>query len=104
MISQLGRDNKHPFAYHQETNRNGHFLEDFAVENDLVCLNTKFQKLKLWTYTYANGMEAQLDYMFVKKKLINSIVNSEAYNTFEGVTSTIGLCRQNIISVYMPIK
>ena len=89
MNAQLGKDNNHPYAYHRETNRNGQSLSDFITENELISLNTKFQKKpsKLWTHTYAHGMKAQLDYMFVNKKWINSIVNSEAYNTFEGVIS-----------------
>ncbi|XP_071942763.1 craniofacial development protein 2-like [Antedon mediterranea] len=88
MNVQLGKEN-HLFTYHYETNRNGQYLQDFADENDLISLNTNFQKKpsKLWTHTYPHGMKAQLDYMLVNKKWINSIVNSEAYNTFEGVSS-----------------
>ena len=29
--AQLDKDNNHLFVYHQENNRNGHFLKDFAL-------------------------------------------------------------------------
>ena len=42
---------------------------------------------KLWTYTYANNSKAQLDYILINKKLINSVLSCEAYSSFEGVSS-----------------
>ena len=52
-------------------------------------MSTNFQKnkSKLWTHTYANGCKAQLDYMLINQKWRNSAMNTEAYNTFEGVSS-----------------
>ena len=38
--------------------------------NRLICLNTKFQKIKgkLWTYTYTNNAKVQIDYILMNKK------------------------------------
>ena len=66
------------------SNRNGEHLTDFMLENRLTCLNTKFQKRKrkLWTYTYANNIKAQIDYVFINKKWNNSTLNNKAYFFF----------------------
>ena len=62
--AQIGNE----FLFHSHTNRNGQYLLDFATENELICLNTKFQKKqsKLWTHTYPTG--AQLDFILINKK------------------------------------
>ena len=59
------------------------------IENRLTCLNTNFQKRegKLWTYTYANKSKAQIDYVLINGKWKNSVMNCEAYSSFEGVSS-----------------
>ena len=59
------------------------------VENRLTCLNTNYKKRegKLWTYTYENNSKAQIDYVFINKKWKNSVMNCEAYSSFEGVSS-----------------
>ena len=77
------------FPIHNTSNMNGQYLIDFMIENRLTCLNTNFQKRegKLWTYTYANNNEAQIDYVFINKKWKNSAMNCEAYSSFEGVSS-----------------
>ena len=89
MNSKISQSLEHKFAYHHETYRNGQYLMNVITENGLVCLNTKFQKKqsKLWTHSYPNGAKVQLDYMFVNRKWINSVLHSEAYSTFEGVSS-----------------
>jgi exonuclease III len=89
MNVKLGQNKDHKFAYHQSTNRNGQHFQNLITENGLFCLNTHFQKKcgKLWTHTYPNGVKAQLDYMLVNRKWINSVINCEAYSTFEGVSS-----------------
>ena len=71
------------------SNRNGKHLTDFMLENRLIYLNIKFQKRKgkLWTYTYTINIKAQIDYILINKKWNNSALNSEAYSSFEGVTS-----------------
>ena len=79
--AQLG----HHFGYHQNSNRNGALLESIMTQFHLVAANTKYQKRigKLWTITYGNGTKGQIDYILVNRKWLNSIVNCEAYNTFE---------------------
>ena len=64
-------------------------MEQFLIENSLHYLNTYFQKKKgkLWTHTHPNGFKAQLDFIIVNTKWINSARNCELYNTFEGVFS-----------------
>ena len=59
------------------------------TENRLTCLNTNFQKRdgKLLTYTYPNNTKAQIDYVFINKKWYNSVLNCEAYSSFEGVSN-----------------
>ena len=89
MNAQLGKKVNYKFSLHNSTNRNGEYLMDFTLENGLTCLNTKFQKRKgkLWTYIYPNNAKAQIDYILINKKLINSALNYEAYPFFEGVSS-----------------
>ena len=41
----------------------------------------------LWTYTYLNSTKAQVDYILMNKKWINSTLNCGAYSSFEGVSS-----------------
>ena len=36
---------------------------------------------------YPNGVKAQLDFILINKKWVNSAHNCEAYNSFEGVSS-----------------
>ena len=62
---------------------------DFSLENKRAYLNTKFQKRegKLWTYAHPNNTKAKIDYILINKKWINSAPNSEAYSSFEGVSS-----------------
>ena len=80
--AQIGQSIHHKFRYYYRSNRNGEYLEHFLIENDLLCINTRFQKRrgKLWTHTYPNGDRAQLVYMMINKKWINSVQNCEAYH------------------------
>ena len=89
MNAQIGTDEQHRYTYHSSCNRNGEYLQQFLTENNLRLLNTRFQKKKgkLWTHTYPNESKAQLDYLMINKKWINSVTNCEAYNTFEGVST-----------------
>ena len=43
-------------------------------------------KGKLWTHTSTNNTKAQIDYVFINKKLNNIALNCEAYSSFEGVS------------------
>ena len=69
MNAHIGKNGNKKCSLHNTSNRNGHLI-DFMIENRLTCLNTNFQKRegKLWTYTYANNNEAQIDYVFINKK------------------------------------
>ena len=90
MNAQIGKNRNNKYSLHNTSNRNGQHLTDFMIENRLTCLNTNYQKKKkgkLWTYTYANNSKAQIDYVFINKKWKNSTINSEAYSSFEGVSS-----------------
>jgi len=86
--ARVGEDSvKYPF--HQTTNRNGELLLDLATEKQLIITNTCFQKRrnKLWTYLDPRGNKCQLDYILVRKKWRNSVINSEAYSTFASMGS-----------------
>ena len=89
MNAQIGKNVSHKFSLHNSSIRNWEHLIDFTLENRLICLITKFQKRKgkLWTDTHANNTKAQIDYVFINKKRKISALNSEAYSSFEGVSS-----------------
>ena len=87
--AQIGKNGNNKYSLHNTSNRNGQHVTDFMIENRLSCLNTNYQKRegKLWTYTYTNNRKAQIDYVLINKKWKNSAMNSEAYSSFEGVSS-----------------
>ena len=70
-------------------NRNGKNMLDFMDQFNLTATTTRFQNRtsKLWTHCRPSGDSAQLDYIISRKKWINSIKNSRAYNSFQGVNS-----------------
>ena len=56
----------------------------------LIATNTHFQKQagKLWTCQYPNGSRAQLDYIIVRRKWVNSVTDAQSYKTtFDTITS-----------------
>ena len=83
---------------HQNTNRNGKLLLDLIMEKNLVVTNTYFQKRvgKLWTFMDPDGNKAQIDYIIVRRKWINSVQNCEAYSTFANVGSDHRIISANI--------
>ena len=89
MNAQIRKNVNHKFSLHNSPKRNGEHLTDFTLENRLTCLNTDFQKRerKLWTNTYAKNTKAQIDHVFINKKWNNSVLNCEAYSSFEGVST-----------------
>ena len=89
MNAQIRKDRNNKYSLHSTSNRNGQHLTDFMTENRLTCLNTNYQKRegKLWTYTYSNNSKAQINYVFINKKWKNSVMNCEAYSSFEIVFS-----------------
>ena len=77
------------FSYHTKTNRNGEKLIDFMTEFNLSAVNTQFMnnQNKLWTYQHPTGTKAQLDYILIRKKWVNSVRNCRAYSSFSSVLS-----------------
>jgi exonuclease III len=77
------------YTFSSDTNRNGDKLIDLMSELGLVATNTRFMnpRNKLWTFQYPSGSRAQLDYILIRKKWINSVRNSRAYSSFCGVLS-----------------
>ena len=59
---------------------------------------------KLWTYTYTNNAKAQIDYILINKKWINSALNCEAYSSFEGVIPITELSQQRYVWAYTGIQ
>ena len=86
--AKLGPMDAH-FTYHDDTNRNGEKLADIITELNLCATNTKFMNKpnKLWSFQYPGGAKAQLDYILIRKKWINSVKNSRAYSSFDSVMS-----------------
>ena len=88
-MPKSGKNRNNKYSLHNTSNRNGQYLTDFMIENRLAYLNTNYQKRegKLWTYTYANNIKAQIDSILINKKWKNSAMNCEAYSSFEGVST-----------------
>ena len=61
----------------------------YLNENNLLCLNTKFQKRpgQLWTHKSPTGGKAKLNYIIINQKWKNSVKNCGAYNSFVSVAS-----------------
>ncbi|ELT97771.1 hypothetical protein CAPTEDRAFT_210164, partial [Capitella teleta] len=73
------------YTYHGETNHNGKLLVDLLTEHDLLAANTQFMKKrgKRWTFLdRCTRAKRQLDYILVRKKWRNSVLNAEPYHTF----------------------
>ena len=77
------------FSYHEDFNRNGKYLNDYALQNNLIVSNINFQKPrnKLWTWRSPRGDLAQIDFCLCRKRWRNSIHNSQAYSTSNPVGS-----------------
>ena len=87
--AHLGYDDGHKYSLHRETNRNGNMLQSYLQENNLLCLNTHFQKRlgQKWTHTSPNGFKSQIDFLIINKKWKNSAKNCRAFNSFISVAS-----------------
>ena len=87
--AHLGKDCGYKYAYHQTTNRNGQMLKDYLQENNMLCLNTHFQKrhCQLWTHNSTNDFKSQIDFIIINKKWKNSVKNCRAYNSFNSIAS-----------------
>ena len=77
------------YAHDKRTNENGTRLVDLACEKSLCISNTLFEKRmgKRWTFEDPKRNRYQLDYILVNSKWKNSVLNSEAYSSFESVGS-----------------
>ena len=77
------------YSFHSESNRNGDLLSEFITENQLTVTNTMFQKSKgkYWTFQSPRNDKFQIDYILVRRKWRNSILNSEAFSSFSSVGS-----------------
>ena len=77
------------FSFHDNFNRNGNFLRDFAEQHSLVVGNTNFQKPrnKLWTWRSPRGDLAQIDYCLYRKRWRNSVSNCQAYSSSNPIGS-----------------
>ena len=91
--AHLGRKDGFKYAFHATSNRNGIMLKNFLLENNLICLNTKFQRRtgQIWTHDSPNGSKAQLDYLIINKKWQNSAKNCRTFNSFIAVSAKIRL-------------
>ena len=82
--AKLGRNNGFIHSFHEESNRNGKLLNNFLMESNMVCLNTLYRKRsgKKWTFTYPNGINAQIDFLLINKKWLDSSLNCEPFTSF----------------------
>ena len=89
MNAQIDKDGNNKFGLHNSLNRNDEYQVEFSFKNRFSCQNTKFQKRvgKLWKYTYTKNATAQIYYIFIKKKWMNSDLKCETYSSFERVSS-----------------
>ena len=88
------------FTKGNKINNNGHFLINFAAENNLFLTNTLFQhkmsRRSTWTAPYRplkingeirrNPIRNQIDYILISKKHLELVTNSRSYNHIETVT------------------
>ncbi|XP_060759934.1 craniofacial development protein 2-like [Neoarius graeffei] len=87
-------NNKVPFSYHEESNRNEEYLLELMEDHALIACNTQFQKApkKLWTWISppnTNGVRhrQQIDFILTRRKWRNSILDCQAYNSLASISS-----------------
>ena len=101
--AQLGQNDNgnFPYSLHQNTNRNGNMLKNYILENNLICLNTHFQKRRghSWTHTSPNASNSQIDYVIINRKWKNSAINCRANNYFISVATD-----HRIVSAYIRLS
>ena len=98
MNAKIGKDSCSGDSYHTDTNRNGEFLLDLLNECELVNLSTRYckKKGKLWTFSYPNGVKAQLDHILINKKWKNSALDCQSYNTYSSLSSDHRPCNVKV--------
>ena len=64
-------------------NRKGQMLKDYLQENNILCLNTHFQKRhgQLWTHNSTNDFKSQIDFIIINKKWKNSVKKTTELTT-----------------------
>ena len=80
----------HCFFYNERTNVNGELLLEVMQEKELENTNLRFKKRrgKKWTYhSDMTGARTQIDFILVRKKWRNSVLNTETYESFSNVGS-----------------
>ena len=76
--------------FHENTNRNGRLLRDTLLEANLEATNLRFRKKpgKMWTYISDMHLtKSQIDFILVRRKWRNSVLNTEPYNYFSPLGS-----------------
>ncbi|XP_071480868.1 craniofacial development protein 2-like [Diadema antillarum] len=90
--AHLSKENKEDTSwyYHNHTNRNGGLLKDTLLETNLEVTNLRYRKKpgKMWTYLSDMHLsKSQIDFILVRKKWRNSVMNTEAYDFFNSLGS-----------------
>ena len=86
--AHLGKENGYQYSFHITTNRNGNMLINFIRENNLLCLNTHFQKISgLWIHSSPNNFKSQIDFIIINKNGKTVQKNCRAYNSFISLAS-----------------
>ena len=75
--ARLGPENA-PFTHHSGTNTNGKFLAELMTENELLAATFEDRSTKT---------RRQLDYILVRRKWRNCVLNAEPYNSFHTIGS-----------------
>ena len=67
--AHLRQESGYKYTYHQTTNRNGQMLKDYLQENNMICLNTHFQKRngQLWTHNSPNEFKSLIDFIIINE-------------------------------------
>jgi hypothetical protein len=69
--------------YYEETNENGIRLVSMNQHVNLRLVQSRFPHSRLWTWKHMNGASrAQIDYIMISGKWVNSVSNCRAYNKF----------------------
>ena len=59
-------------------------LKDYLQENNMLCLNTHFQKRhgQLWTHNSPNDFKSQIDFIIINNKWKNSVKKLQSLQLF----------------------
>ena len=78
-----------PFSLHPTNNRNGQYLDDFRQQFNLMAVNTFLQKPQrsLWTWRSPKNEVYQLDYILLRNRWKNSIIDCQAHSSSHPIGS-----------------